>query len=91
MTLDDPLEIRRKRLLWRASRRGIKEMDLIVGGFATAHLAKLDHAALDAFERVLEIPDQDLLSYATRQQDIPPDLNSPMLEAVLAFRPPHLT
>lgn len=87
MTSRDPLETRRKRLLWRATRRGIKEMDIIVGGFAEVRLASLDATELDAFERVLDIPDQDLLSYATRQSDIPPDLRSDMLDAVLAFRP----
>ncbi len=90
MTSDNALEVRRKRLLWRATRRGIKEMDIIVGGFAEANLQRLGAAELDAFERVLDIPDQDLLSYATRQSDIPPDLRSAMLDAVLAYRPsPH--
>ena len=87
MSLADPLESRRKRLLWRASRRGIKEMDIIVGGFAEARLAGMDATELDAFERILDIPDQDLLYYATMQVDIPVPLRSPMLEAVLAFRP----
>lgn len=87
MSLADPLETRRKRLLWRASRRGIKEMDIIVGGFAGARLAGMDATELDAFERILDIPDQDLLSYATLQVEIPVPLRSPMLEAVLAFRP----
>lgn len=87
MTSDNALEVRRKRLLWRATRRGIKEMDIIVGGFAEANLQRLGAAELDAFERVLDIPDQDLLSYATRQNDIPPDLRSAMLDAVLAYRP----
>jgi antitoxin CptB len=87
MTSDIQLETRRKRLLWRATRRGIKEMDIIVGGFAEANLAQLGDRELDAFERVLDIPDQDLLSYATRQSDIPADLRSAMLDAVLAFRP----
>lgn len=90
MTLDNSLQTRRKRLLWRATRRGIKEMDIIVGGFAEANLGRFEAAELDAFERVLDIPDQDLLSYATRQSDIPADLRSAMLDAVLSFRPaPH--
>lgn len=87
MAIPDPLETRRKRLLWRATRRGIKEMDIIVGGFAAANLETMDTAALDAFEAILDIPDQDLLSYATLLVDVPLHLRSPMLEAVLAFRP----
>lgn len=87
MAIEDSLETRRKRLLWRATRRGIKEMDIIVGGFAEANLRHLGPQELDAFERILDIPDQDLLSYATRQSDIPVHLRSAMLDAVLAFRP----
>ncbi|NMD07630.1 MAG: succinate dehydrogenase assembly factor 2 [Phyllobacteriaceae bacterium] len=87
MTLHDPHETRRKRLLWRATRRGIKEMDLIVGGFAAANLAGMDSDTLDAFERLLDIPDTDLLAYATNQATIPLHLKSALLEAVLVFRP----
>ena len=41
-------ETRIKRLRMRSWRRGIKEMDLILGGFADAELAGLDAATLDA-------------------------------------------
>ena len=91
MAIENSLEARRKRLLWRATRRGIKEMDIIVGGFAEANLAKLGEKELDDFEKVLEIPDQDLLSYATLQTEVPAHLRSAMLDAVLAFRPETLT
>ncbi|MFO1035044.1 MAG: succinate dehydrogenase assembly factor 2 [Hyphomicrobiales bacterium] len=87
MTGTDSLETRRKRLLWRATRRGIKEMDIIVGGYAEAHLAAMTAAEMDAFEQVLDIPDQELLAYATNQQKIPETQATPMLLAVLAFRP----
>jgi antitoxin CptB len=87
MTGNETLESRRKRLLWRATRRGIKEMDIIVGGFAEQSLGAMTAAEMDDFERVLDIPDQDLLSYATGQVDVPGALRSAMLSAVLAFRP----
>lgn len=86
MTLAETLEARRKRLLWRASRRGIREMDLLVGGYAASHLPDMAEADLSSFEKLLDIPDQDLLAYATRQKEIPPGLRSPLLDAVLAFR-----
>ena len=58
---DEPREIRLKRLHMRAWHRGTKEMDLILGGWADAHLAGADDAAIDLFERVLEEEDQDHL------------------------------
>jgi antitoxin CptB len=81
------IDSRRRRLAWRASRRGIKEMDLIVGGYADAHLAKMTEVELTLFEQLLEIPDQDLLSYATSQATIPADRDCEMLRAIVAFRP----
>ena len=60
-------EITRKRLLWRAMHRGIKEMDLVVGGFAAKRLAGMSTGELALFEMLLEIPDQELLSWVTAQ------------------------
>lgn len=81
------LEIIRKRLLWRATHRGIKEMDILVGGFATRHLGGMSEAELSQFETLLEVPDQELLAWATKQEAIPPQHASAMLDAILAFRP----
>jgi antitoxin CptB len=87
MTSSETLDSRRKRLAWRASRRGIKEMDLIVGGYADQHLANMTSGELALFEVLLEIPDQDLLAYATNQSTIPADQDCAMLRAIVAFRP----
>lgn len=87
LTETEKLDIVRKRLAWRASRRGIREMDIIVGGYADKHLPTMSAKDLIAFEALLEIPDQQLLSWVTRQEDVPPDLRNPMLMEILAFRP----
>eukprot|EP00003_Mantamonas_plastica_P005876 TRINITY_DN14795_c0_g1_i1.p1 TRINITY_DN14795_c0_g1~~TRINITY_DN14795_c0_g1_i1.p1 ORF type:complete len:117 (-),score=19.13 TRINITY_DN14795_c0_g1_i1:9-359(-) len=79
----ESIEIRRKRLKIRAWRRGIKEMDLLIGGYADAHLADMDAAALDEFETLMDEHDQDLLSYATGLKPVPEHLKS-MLERVIA-------
>ena len=50
-------ENRRKRLLFRAQRRGFKEVDLIFGAYAQSHLARLDEAGLDEFEGLLTAPE----------------------------------
>jgi antitoxin CptB len=84
---DNSQEITRKRLLWRATHRGIKEMDLIAGGFAASRLPSMDAAELMAFAEILELPDQDLLSWATKQFEVPDDLRSPLLIELISFRP----
>ena len=40
------LDERRRRLLFRCRHRGIREMDLVLGRFADAHLAALSEAEL---------------------------------------------
>ncbi|MBF9037105.1 succinate dehydrogenase assembly factor 2 [Rhodobacterales bacterium LSUCC0246] len=67
-------EIRLKRLRMRAWHRGIKEMDLILGGWADAHLAYADDATLDQFETVLEEADQDLYQWISDQKSAPVEI-----------------
>jgi antitoxin CptB len=84
---DEKLDTVRKRLAWRASRRGIKEMDIIVGGYADRHLPHMSAQDLITFEALLEIPDQQLLSWVTRQEEVPENLRQPMLMDLLTYRP----
>ena len=65
------LEARRKRARIRAWRRGIKEMDLILGGHADARLAGMDEGALALFEAVLGENDHDLFRWVTGQEAPP--------------------
>ncbi|PZF77080.1 succinate dehydrogenase assembly factor 2 [Aestuariivirga litoralis] len=87
MTASSETETRRKRLLWRATHRGIKEMDLILGGFVVQHLGGFSEDEITDLERIMEIPDQDMLSWATRQAEVPPEHLSPLLTRILAYTP----
>ena len=53
----DDLEMRRRRAAYRASHRGTKEMDIILGRYATARLEAMSAGELSAFERFLALPD----------------------------------
>ena len=67
----DDLEIRRRRAAYRASHRGTKEMDIVLGRFAEAHLAAMTDTELAQFERLLALPDPMLTQWfsqgATRE------------------------
>lgn len=80
---EDP-ETRRKRLLWQASHRGLKEMDILLGGFANAHMASFTPAELDEMDVIVSLPDPDLLSWAMSQAPVPQALASPLLLRFLA-------
>lgn len=84
MTATD--ENRRKRIIWRACHRGIKEMDIVVGTFVQDRIAHSDEAELQELERIIEIPDQDLLAWLTGAQPVPGDQQSALLQEMLAAR-----
>ncbi|WP_295042598.1 succinate dehydrogenase assembly factor 2 [uncultured Paracoccus sp.] len=58
-------ETRLRRLKMRSWRRGMKEMDLILGHFADGPLSSLGGADLDAYEAMLSENDQDLYLWIT--------------------------
>lgn len=77
-------EARRKRMAMRSWRRGTKEMDLVLGPFADAHLATLDEVDLALYDRLLLENDQDLMAWILGQSAPPPDL-APLLTRVAGF------
>jgi antitoxin CptB len=87
-------ENRRKRLLFRAQRRGFKEVDLIFGAYAEAQLAGLDEAGLDQFETLLAAPDQDVYAWLRGAAPVPPGYDNPVfagLKAVCQQQAPRWT
>ena len=65
-------EARLKRMGMRSWRRGTKEMDLILGPYADAHLATMAEERLVIYDRLLEENDTDLLPWVLGQVS-PPD------------------
>ncbi len=74
------LDDRRKRLLYRSSRRGSQEADLLLGHFARRYVPGFSDQQLDRFEKLTEIPDADLLDWNSGRAPVPEDqLNDVML------------
>lgn len=82
MSLD--LETRRRRAVWRATHRGTKEMDWLLGRFAEARVATMDETALGRFEQLLALADPDLQRWFIEGTAPSGDL-TPEIEAVRAF------
>ena len=70
------LDPRRRKILFRAWHRGMREMDLIMGRFADAQIGALTEAELDEFERLIEVLDRDLLSWVTGEAQVPENYDS---------------
>jgi antitoxin CptB len=82
--MPEAAEDRLKRLRMRSWRRGTKEMDLILGPYADAHLSGMDDAALGAYEALLAENDQDLIGWVLGQTAAPAAL-APQVDAVAVF------
>ena len=79
------LDGRRKRLLFRCRHRGIREMDLVLGPFADAHLGALDERDLDEIERWLEVPDQQIFGWVNGSEMTPQEFDTALFQRLRAF------
>ncbi|MDB5552020.1 MAG: uncharacterized protein JWL86_2004 [Rhizobium sp.] len=81
------LDPRRRRILFRAWHRGIREMDLIFGQFADNELRGISGADLDEFEAILTEDDNDLFTWISGEKALPAHLDTPLFARITAFRP----
>ena len=80
------MDERRRKLTFRAWRRGFREMDLLMGAFADAHIEAMDDASLDEFERLLATPDWEVYAWLIGKKDVPPNYEGPILTQLINFR-----
>jgi antitoxin CptB len=69
----------RRRILFRAWRRGMREMDLVMGQFADSNLPAMSEAELDAFERLLDAHDPQVLAWITGEEKTPLEFDTPLI------------
>lgn len=73
------LEDRRRRLLFRAWHRGIKELDLIFGNFIEAHGKDFSEQDCEWFESLFEEQDHEILNWVTKGENIPEKFQGEMM------------
>ena len=78
-----PLEMRRRRLLFRATHRGTQENDLLIGRFVSAHIDALTEADIAELEELLEYPETLLADWLTGREPIPDALDSPLTRSMM--------
>jgi antitoxin CptB len=69
--MDLDVEQRRRRILYRATHRGTKEADHLIGGFFAAVIGDLDRTKFDEAERLLNVSDLDLVDWLMGRKPIP--------------------
>ena len=75
-------ETRLKRLRFRAWHRGVKEADLLIGGFFDRHSAGWREEEIALFEALLEEQDVDIMAWAMGTQRVPPRYAGTVMDAL---------
>jgi len=83
----DEIEIRRKKALFRAQRRGFRELDLMFGQFAEEHLPTLEEPDLSHFEELLSVPDWQIFNWIMGHEQVPPVYDHSVFARLCAYRP----
>jgi antitoxin CptB len=83
---DADLDLRRRRAVWRAGHRGMKELDLVLGAFARTHVSGMDGDALAHFESLLAEADPDLFDWVMGKAPVPARHDGPVIDALKQAR-----
>ena len=79
------LDPRRRKILFRAWHRGMREVDLLLGPFADASLAGMSEAELDEFEALMEALDRDVFAWLIGETPVPEGFDTGVFRQVRAF------
>jgi len=85
MTSDD-IETRRRRINYLSQRRGTKEADMVLGGFADRYLADMEEEQLNQFEALLLEPDPDLMIWIGGLEAPPERHRTTLFQRLMDFK-----
>ena len=61
--MKNKLEILKKRLIYRASYRGTKEMDILLSSFVNKYINSFDEKLLNELDKFLNFDDESILNF----------------------------
>jgi antitoxin CptB len=80
------METLNKRLLYKATHRGMQETDKLIGDFAEQELANLREDLLHDFDLLMDAPDTDLLNWILGREAIPEAYDNEIMELIIKFK-----
>ncbi|MCZ2204293.1 FAD assembly factor SdhE [Bartonella sp. A05] len=80
------LDTRRRRLVFRAWHRGIREMDLIFGQYVEAHIVGMSDETVSELEYIMSFEDRDLLTWFSGEITPPPEVDSQLFRDIVNYR-----
>ncbi|WP_455475420.1 FAD assembly factor SdhE [Bartonella sp. B17] len=79
------LDVRRRRLVFRAWHRGIREMDLIFGNYVNAHIVEMNDKTVSELEYIMSFDDRDLLMWVTGEILPPSDIDNLLFHDIVNY------
>ena len=65
------LETYKKKIIFKASHRGSKEMDILLGNFINKYIELFNENELSLFNAILECDDDDIYQWIIGKKEIP--------------------
>jgi|TARA_B100000929_G_C15441323_1_gene398096 antitoxin CptB len=77
------LETNKKKIIYKASHRGSKEMDILLGNFINKYIDLFNENELNLFDSILECDDEDIYQWILGKKDIPENYSNRTLQLLI--------
>ncbi len=75
-----------RKIIWRASHRGLKELDILLGAYARERVPTMSDGDLRDLELLLAVSDNEIYDWLVRGEPVPEGYRNAVLEDLLAYR-----
>ena len=79
------LSIRKKKILFKCTHRGTKELDILLGNYVSNHINELKSNELDYLDVILDFNDIDLFKILTKKKKINEKMNKFFVKKIIKF------
>ena len=77
--------MRKKKILFKCTHRGTKELDILLGNYVSNHINKLKSKELDYLDVILDFNDNDLFQILTKKKEINKKMNKIFIKKIIKF------
>ena len=79
------LSARKKKILFKCTHRGTKELDTLLGNYVSNHISILKSKELDYLDIILRFNDMDLFKILTKKKEISKKINKFFIKKIIKF------
>lgn len=79
------LSPRKRQAIFRATHRGTREMDILLGGFVEYEIHSFSENEMTDLEHLMQAPDWDIYKWVTGTLTVPDNYNTPLFQRWVAY------